>query len=146
MNIYETEILTAQSERDLNRIIAKLADDLKLAPDVLTDLAGLVLTRTLELTPHSFSASMRGMLKIPHQPVPPQGAGETVRLFLTTEQRRAWNWAAAKAGVHINEFARHGGDELLRRFVASAVADGVNPPQDVAEFLARAAQSNEGKP
>jgi len=75
--------------------------------------------------------------KIPRRPLPAKGEGVTERLYLTPEQRRAWNWAATKAGVNLHDFARHGGDELLRSIVAGVIASGGNCPQNVSEFLSQ---------
>ncbi len=78
---------------------------------------------------------MKHQLKNPFTPAP--GEGVTERIYLSADQKRAWNWAASKTGVSIHDFARRGGDQLLRKIVADLIARGGNPPQNIAEFLAQ---------
>lgn len=76
-------------------------------------------------------------MKIPRQPLPITGEGFTHRLYLDADQRRAWNWVATRSSVGLNDFIRHACDGLLRQFVRDFIANGGNPPQNVAEYLSR---------
>ena len=88
-------------------------------PSCRKTVTGAVLVTVAVFTKkHERNNPMTYKPKIPRRPLPAKGEGVTERLYLTPEQRRAWNWAAAKAGVPLHDFARHGGDELLRNIVA----------------------------
>jgi len=105
-------------------------------PSCRKTVTGAVLVTVAVFTKkHERNNPMTYKPKIPRRPLPAKGEGVTERLYLTPEQRRAWNWAAAKAGVPLHDFARHGGDELLRNIVADMGRRGENIAQNVAEYL-----------